>query len=406
VLAAMVAGMALKPAMMNVVAPGGPTASLTDFSGVVLPADIGQSPMQVYVKQSKHTIRGFMLDYWRANGAAAVFGNPISEPFASPTGYYSQAFENGIFEYHPEYEGSNDPLMRLTPIGSSLIAYQTSTLRRDRRRMGGGGDPRSSIWMALDPDSEPARNARAEGAYYSETTGHTITGDFLDWYEGNQGAFYLGEPLSQAFREAGITMQYFECGVLTRVAGTMQLAPIGRRGAELLGVDLSPVSGDGLENYRESLFVRAGNPNPQGDESAPGKRWIEVDVSENRLWAYQGNEIIHTTLVSTGLPPNNTERGTFHIRLKFEKQTMSGFESGTGEVLSLGNNPVAGGSFWEVKDVPNVMYINTDAEALHGAYWHNNFGRPMSHGCINLPLDVAKWMYGWAPIGTMVKVHD
>ena len=113
-----------------------------------------------------------------------------------------------------------------------------------------------------------------------------------------------------------------------------------------------------------------------------------------------------TTLVSTGLPPNNTERGRFHIRMKFEKQTMSGFESGTGEVVSLGDNPVAGASFWEVKDVPNVMYVNTDAEALHGAYWHNNFGRPMSHGCINLPLDVADWMYGWAPIGTMVLVHD
>jgi hypothetical protein len=389
--------MALKPAMVNVAAPGA-GASTTDFSSVVLPADIGQSGMQVYVKKTKHSIRGLMLDYWRANGGEAIYGNPISEPFASPTGFYSQAFENGIFEYHPEYEGSNDPLMRLTPIGSSLIAHQTSALRRDRRRMGGGGDPRSDIWRALDPDSEPARKARADGAYYSDITGHTITGRFLRWYQENQGEFYLGEPLSQSFREAGVTLQYFECGVLTRSGDDVTLAPIGRRGAELLGVD--------LETYRESLFSRRNNPNPQGDESAPGRRWIEVDVSENRLWAYQGNELIMTTLVSTGLGPNPTERGTFHIRMKFEKQTMSGFESGTGEVLSLGNNPVSGGSFWEVKDVPNVMYINTDAEALHGAYWHNNFGRPMSHGCINLPLDVADWMYGWAPIGTMVRVHD
>ena len=63
--------------------------------------------------------------------------------------------------------------------------------------MGGGGDPRSDIWMALDPDSEPARKARSDGAYFSEVTGHTITGRFLRWYVDNQGGFYLGEPLSR-----------------------------------------------------------------------------------------------------------------------------------------------------------------------------------------------------------------
>jgi lipoprotein-anchoring transpeptidase ErfK/SrfK len=44
--------------------------------------------------------------------------------------------------------------------------------------------------------------------------------------------------------------------------------------------------------------------------------------------------------------------------------------------------------------------------ALHGAYWHNNFGHPMSHGCVNLPVDVSKWMFEWAPIGTMVVSHE
>jgi lipoprotein-anchoring transpeptidase ErfK/SrfK len=51
------------------------------------------------------------------------------------------------------------------------------------------------------------------------------------------------------------------------------------------------------------------------------------------------------------------------------------------------------------------MYFDSDAEALHGAYWHNNFGNPMSHGCVNLPLDFAHFLYGWAPLGTMVWVH-
>jgi lipoprotein-anchoring transpeptidase ErfK/SrfK len=51
-----------------------------------------------------------------------------------------------------------------------------------------------------------------------------------------------------------------------------------------------------------------------------------------------------------------------------------------------------------------VMYFDNLGNALHGTYWHNNFGYPMSHGCVNLPMDVAAWMYGWAPVGTLVTV--
>ena len=57
------------------------------------------------------------------------------------------------------------------------------------------------------------------------------------------------------------------------------------------------------------------------------------------------------------------------------------------------------------KIAPRTPTFNMEAEALHGAYWHNNFGNTMSHGCVNLPLDVARWMYGWAPLGTMVWSH-
>jgi lipoprotein-anchoring transpeptidase ErfK/SrfK len=51
-----------------------------------------------------------------------------------------------------------------------------------------------------------------------------------------------------------------------------------------------------------------------------------------------------------------------------------------------------------------VLYFTASGHALHGTYWHNNFGMPMSHGCVNLPLDVAAWLYDWAPIGTRVLI--
>ncbi|MDQ3043992.1 MAG: hypothetical protein M3R06_02400, partial [Chloroflexota bacterium] len=69
----------------------------------MLPPDLGQTQAHVYVSATGHTVSGQMLDYWRANGADAVYGNPVSEPFAAANGLYSQAFEAGVFQFNPDY---------------------------------------------------------------------------------------------------------------------------------------------------------------------------------------------------------------------------------------------------------------------------------------------------------------
>jgi lipoprotein-anchoring transpeptidase ErfK/SrfK len=84
-----------------------------------------------------------------------------------------------------------------------------------------------------------------------------------------------------------------------------------------------------------------------------------------------------------------TPIGYWSILSKYDVQTMEG---------TISNE------YYRVENVPNVMYFDNLGNALHGAYWHNNFGTPMSHGCVNLPLDVAAFLYGWAPIGTPVTV--
>ena len=127
-----------------------------------------------------------------------------------------------------------------------------------------------------------------------------------------------------------------------------------------------------------------------------------------------GRTLISTTLVSTGLEPNPTLPGLFHVRYKLPTQDMAGAINSDGQVVALGQDAAddarsgleAGESPYVVAAVPNVMYFNMEAEALHGTYWHNNFGNPMSHGCVNLPLNVASWLYGWAPLGTEVWVHE
>ena len=116
-----------------------------------------------------------------------------------------------------------------------------------------------------------------------------------------------------------------------------------------------------------------------------GERWIDVNLSEQRLYAYEGDIVVNSFLVSTGLPATPTVTGRYQIWVKVRIQDMSG-------------------PGYYLKDVPYVMYFYKDY-GLHGTYWHNNFGRPMSRGCVNLTIDDAKWLYNWASVGTVVAVH-
>ncbi len=117
---------------------------------------------------------------------------------------------------------------------------------------------------------------------------------------------------------------------------------------------------------------------------------ITVDLSRQMLYMWEGGKIISQTLVSTGLPYTPTVKGTFRIYWKLPQQNMTGNSRWYG--------------YYNLKNVPSVMYFY-QGYAIHGAYWHYNFGRRASHGCINVPPAVAKWMYDWASTGTMVYIY-
>jgi lipoprotein-anchoring transpeptidase ErfK/SrfK len=119
------------------------------------------------------------------------------------------------------------------------------------------------------------------------------------------------------------------------------------------------------------------------------ERWIDVNLSTQTIVAYEGETPVFNTLISSGLWNFPTVTGDFHTYLKYESQDMNGYLLGYDYYLT---------------DVPYVMYFYEDY-AIHGAYWHNSFGTPMSHGCVNVsPLD-AGWLFEWAPVGTLVSVH-
>lgn len=122
-------------------------------------------------------------------------------------------------------------------------------------------------------------------------------------------------------------------------------------------------------------------------------KYIEVDISEQQLWAYRGGLLIKTFLVSTGISSFPTPTGEFKVQGKLLKTRMTGF---------YGPDDPAN---YDLADVPHVLPFSGDY-TLHGTYWHNNFGHRMSHGCINLPLDEAEWLYNWAGVGDVVWIHE
>jgi len=116
-----------------------------------------------------------------------------------------------------------------------------------------------------------------------------------------------------------------------------------------------------------------------------GERWIDLNLSEQMLYAYEGDIIVGSFLVSTGTWQHPTVTGQYNIYAKYVYTDMSG-------------------PGYYLPDVPYTMYFYS-GYGIHGTYWHSNFGTPMSHGCVNMRTSEAEWLFNWASIGTLVNIH-
>jgi lipoprotein-anchoring transpeptidase ErfK/SrfK len=136
--------------------------------------------------------------------------------------------------------------------------------------------------------------------------------------------------------------------------------------------------------------------NPQPVEPNPGyvtlpdgvgvnEHWVDVNLSTQRTYAYQGTALVNTFIVSTGTWLHPTVTGQYRIYVKYLYADMAG-------------------PGYYLPNVPYVMYFYK-GYGLHGTYWHHNFGTPMSHGCINLTISDAGWLYDFASVGTLVNIH-
>lgn len=136
----------------------------------------------------------------------------------------------------------------------------------------------------------------------------------------------------------------------------------------------------GTDEWVDAKELRIARTVAPPDGVGAGDRWIDVDLDQQVLVAYQGEVPVFATLVSSGKIKHDTPTGIHRITKKYAKTRM--------------RNPVTSRETWDVAEVPFAMKFRKNF-ALHGAYWHDGFGKPRSHGCVNLSPRDARVIYDW-----------
>ncbi|HET9172097.1 MAG TPA: L,D-transpeptidase [Actinospica sp.] len=348
--------------------------ALSTGSAAAAPNDVG--PDRVYFPQTGHYLAYGFLDYWHHHGDVAIFGYPISEELTE-NGMTVQYFERAVFEYHP-----NAPAgwkVQLQRLGAEQTAGRVN-----------------------ETAFKPIVAADDASTTFYPQTGHTLAFGFRAYWQDHGGLAVFGYPISQEFTENGLTVQYFERARFEYHPNNppgwqVLLGRLGATAARQADVNTARLAQtSSVAAYDPGLWTTPAPPSPPAPSvSVPAgaptslAKWVEVNLSTQYLRAWEYSTPVFGTYVSTGIPGLETPTGTFHIYEKLRYDDMAGG---------------SGASAYYLPDVPYVMYFY-EAYALHGTYWHHNFGTPMSHGCVNLPTDAAGWVYDWAPLGTTVWIH-
>jgi hypothetical protein len=365
------------------------------------------APRTVYVPTTGHTTDGLFLELWQAE--RGLLGDPVTEEFRSRTGF-SAAGEADIVQYYEH--------LALVYLPDEAPGEQVQALDLGRQALAEAAAAGTSRALARAMERAVCAPSSSDSCANIVASGHTVREPFLTFWRTGETAIWIGLPLTEAFAAPDRTrIQYFENGILRLVAGgVVEPLPLGRIAAQQAQIDIDPIERpQDVPVYDEELFVpppeatpvedAPGEDVPAEEESSGSTDWsfgpgpqqgawkeIVVSISAQQMWAYEEGQLVVSSYVSTGtadVPETTTPVGHWSVLAKFDVQDMEGTISD---------------EYYFVADVPYVMYFDNFGNAIHGTYWHANFGVPMSHGCVNLPMDIAAWMYDWAPVGTAVSV--
>ena len=327
----------------------------------------------VYFEETGHAVSGAFLRFWRQYGLEA-FGYPISEPFEDG-GVQNQYFQRARFEL------AVDGSVRLGLLGLEA----------------GGAEP-----------APPPETPLAEGAVLVPDTGHSVAGVFLSAYRQERAT--LGHPVGPELHvgPGDAYVQYFSHARLEYdPLGGLRRGLVGEEIASQRGVPMDAVAQpDGSTTWREYLGALIADEQERRafaarvTNNAPfvpgfGQRWVLVNLNQQRVYAYEHVRQVFTDLISSGRRDKGlSTRGVFSINRRIANETMDSTTIGY---------PKGHAKYYRLENVLYTQYYN-GGEALHYAWWHGNFGQPMSYGCINMRLTTARYFWDWAGIGTPVIV--
>ena len=357
---------------------GAAPLALTLSKGLLLPASAGAAPLDVlnseavYFSETGHAVAGPFLRFFRQYGIDAL-GYPISEPFEDG-GITNQYFQRA------RLEAGSDGAVRLGLLGVEA---------------GGTAPP-------------PAAPILEEGVVVIPETGHTLAGAFLSaWREWKAT---LGPPIGpeQLTGRGDGYVQYFAHARLEYDPfGGLRRGLLGEEIATARGVGMSPVARPASavlwQDYLGALVEDEADRRTFAARvtlNAPfvptfGQRWAVVNLAQQRAYAYEHTKQVFTDLISSGLTDKGlSTKGVFAIARRVANETMDSTTIGY---------PVGHPKYYKLENVLYTQYYN-GGEALHYAWWHNNFGQPQSYGCINMRLTTAKYFWDWANLGTPVIV--
>ncbi len=233
------------------------------------------------------------------------------------------------------------------------------------------------VWVSL---ADPQLVQQEDQHWYAINQDEYVQADYLEIY---QPSTFRGLALSRPKPFAWVVFDAWTAAAPGEVPGKDSML---LKRYTIVTIDETQYIGDrawyrvGFQHWLEQEMVGVVTPKPRPAGVGPEDKWIEIDLYEQTLAAYEGDRMVYATLVSSGLPWWQTETGLSRIWLKIEQAKMSGRKGYPDHYF--------------LEDVPWSMYFNKNF-ALHGAYWHDRFGLHHSHGCVNLSLADAKWLFEW-----------
>ena len=385
-------------------------------SGMPLPDDAISAEVPASSRQQAEVASDFAT-FWSNGGGEAIFGMPLSSSYRKD-GATRQAFACAVLQRGGdgtvravrlvpdivEAQGlAGDPAFLPAPptLGTSTLVTASDGLRL-----------RASA--SSDADTVAVLDENVEFIAVTGASGEWIPG-YADGYSGYVSAEYL-KPMEQlptaavggnwdtsvwqgaALGETNIRQgPGTDSRIVKTIASGSAVTVTGWVKGQRVdgGTDTWAQLSDGSYVYERNVG-RAGpvEPTPVPDDAPWEGKWIDCNLTQQLLIAYEGREPVRVAVQTTGKPGWETPVGFFAINNRVANETM---ESGS----------IGADEFYRLENVLYTQYFTDRGHALHFAWWKTpeTIGRPGSHGCLNLLLDDAKFFWDWADYGVPVYCH-